>query len=147
MKKTISILLVLFALLALASCNAEKIEIDECEWKMSAVMSAGTEPANSVYEVIAVGAPDEIYPDAPIVDVVLSAADGKITLSDATNGKVYNGTYKKTKTTLKSTDYEIVIDGQIGYATVAPTEYYNGTEVPTLPISIGGYALYFIPNE
>jgi hypothetical protein len=49
--------------------------------------------------------------------------------------------------TPKGTDYEIIIDGVNGYATVAPTEYYAGSEIPTLPINIDGYSLYFIPKE
>ena len=49
--------------------------------------------------------------------------------------------------TPKGTDYEIIIDGVNGYATVAPTEYYDCSEIPTLPINIDGYSLYFIPNE
>ena len=64
-----------------------------------------------------------------------------------TNGKTYNGTYEVMQKTPKGTDYEIIIDGVTGYATVAPTEYYDGSEIPTLPINIDGYSLYFIPNE
>ena len=35
------------------------------------------------------------------------------------------------------------IDGKNGYATVAMTKYYDGTEEPTLPISRGTYSIYF----
>lgn len=31
-------------------------------------------------------------------------------------------------------DYEIIMDGAIGCATVAPKEYYDGLEISTLPI-------------
>lgn len=47
----------------------------------------------------------------------------------------------------KGTNYEITIDGLTGYAMVAPTEYYDGSEVPTLPINLGDYSLYFIPAK
>lgn len=147
MKKTFSILLVLFVLLTLSACNTEKITIEDCEWKLSAVMNSDITPADSTYAVIAVGEPDEAYPEATIVNVTLTAANGIITVNDVTNNKVYNGTYKTTKNTPKGTDYEIEIDGQIGYATAAPTKYYNGDEVPTLPISLGKYSLYFCPNN
>ena len=59
----------------------------------------------------------------------------------------YNGTYEVMQKTPKGTDYEIIIDGVTGYATVSPTEYYDETEIPTLPINIDGYSLYFIPKE
>jgi hypothetical protein len=68
-------------------------------------------------------------------------------VADKTNEKTYSGTYKVTAKTPKSIDYEITLDGISGYATVAPTKYYDGSEVPTLPISIGEYSLYFIPQN
>ena len=79
--------------------------------------------------------------------MTLTAKDGEITITDTTNGKTYNGTYEVMQKTPKGTDYEIIIDGVTGYATVSPTEYYDGSEIPTLPINIDGYSMYFIPNE
>ena len=147
MKKVISILLVLFVLFSFVSCNTEKVAIEDCEWKMDVVMSNNIELADSEDVVIVVGKLDEVYPNASVVDIILTATDGKITVTDITNDKVYSGTYKVIKNTPKGTDYEIEIDGKSGYATVAPTKYYNGTEVPTLPISLGEYSIYFIPNK
>ena len=89
----------------------------------------------------------EKYPDAKIVDLTLIAKDGEITITDATNNKTYSGTYKVQQKTPKGTDYEVTIDGVTGYATVSPTEYYDGSEVPTLPINLGEYSLYFIPAK
>ena len=97
--------------------------------------------------VVAVGEADELYPDTKSVDLKLVAKDGAITLTDATNSKTYTGTYKVQQKTPKGTDYEVTIDGIKGYATVAPTEYYDGSEVPTLPINLGEYSLYFTPVE
>ena len=93
--------------------------------------------------VLAVGKPDEIYPNAKIVDLTLVAKDGKLTITDATNSKIYEGTYKVVKKTPDGTDYEITIDGKNGYATVAMTKYYEGTEEPTLPINLGTHSIYF----
>ena len=97
--------------------------------------------------IIAVGEVDDLYPDAEIVDLTLTAKDGEITITDTTNGKTYSVTYKVMQKTPKGTDYEITIDGTTGYATVSPTEYYDGSEIPTLPINIDGYSLYFIPKD
>ena len=111
-------------------------------------MSNDTESAQYQDElVVAVGEADELYPDAEIVDMTLTAKDGEITITDTTHGKTYTGTYEVMQKTPKGTDYEIIIDGVNGYATVAPKEYYDATEIPTLPINIDGYSLYFIPNE
>ena len=45
--------------------------------------------------------------------------------------------------TPEGTDYHITIDGKSGFACVAMTTYADGTEEPTLPISLDGYSLYF----
>lgn len=148
MKKLIALFCAVIFAVTLSACNANVVKIEDYEWKMRTVMSNDTEAAQYQDElVVAVGEADELYPDAEIVDMTLTAKDGEITITDTTNGKTYNGTYEVMQKTPKGTDYEIIIDGVTGYATVAPTEYYDGTEIPTLPINIGGYSLYFIPNE
>lgn len=148
MKKILSVFLMSFIVFALSACNADVVKIEDYEWEMRTVMSNDTESAQYQDElVVAVGEADELYPDAEIVDMTLTAKDGEITITDTTNGKTYTGTYEVMQKTPKGTDYEIIIDGVTGYATVAPTEYYDGTEIPTLPINIDGYSLYFIPNE
>lgn len=40
----------------------------------------------------------------------------------------------------KETYYEIILDEVIGCAIVAPTEYYDGSEISTLPINIDGFS-------
>lgn len=148
MKKLIALFCAVIFAVTLSACNADVVKIEDYEWKMRTVMSNDTESAQYQDElVVAVGEADELYPDAEIVDMTLTAKDGEITITDTTNGKTYNGTYEVIQKTPKGTDYEIIIDGVTGYATVAPTEYYDGTEIPTLPINIDGYSLYFIPNE
>ena len=140
--------MVLIFALGLSACNSDVVAIEDHEWKMRTVMSNDIEVAqNEDQLVVAVGEADELYPDAKIVDLKLIAKDGSITVTDATNNKTYNGTYKVQQKTPKGTDYEVTIDGVKGYATVAPTEYYDGSEVPTLPINLGEYSLYFTPVE
>ena len=115
---------------------------------MRTVASNDIEAAQAPDElIVAVGEADELYPDAEIVDLTLNAKGGEITITDTTNHRTYTGTYEVMRKTPKGTDYEIIIDGVNGYATVAPTEYYDGSEIPTLPININGYSLYFISNE
>lgn len=148
MKKPISVLLILIFIFALSACSADVVAIEDYEWKMRTVMSNNIEVAQNEDElVVVVGEADELYPNAKIVDLTLIAKDGEITITDATNNKTYSGTYKVQQKTPKGTDYEVTIDGVTGYANVSPTEYYDGSEVPTLPINLGDYSLYFIPAK
>ena len=148
MKRLIFAIPLLVALLIFSSCSAELVSIEECEWKMSAIMSnTGDSLQNASDFVIAVGEADEIHPNAKIIEMTLIAQNGELILTDATNGNTYNGTYSVSRKTPKSIDYEIVIDGVKGYATVAKTKYYDGSEIPTLPINLGEHALYFVPKK
>ncbi len=149
MKKTVLILFCILTItMLLSSCASETISIEDYEWQMRTVMSGNIETTQDQDAlIVAVGEPDELYPEAKIVDLSLIAKDGKITITDKTNDKTYIGTYKVQKKTPKGTDYKITINEQDGYATVAPTEYYDGSEVPTLPINLGEYSLYFIPKK
>lgn len=149
MKRVLSIAFLLMSLtLLFSSCASETISIEDYEWQMRTVMSGDIETAQDENAfIVAVGEPDEIYPDAKTVDLTLIAKDGKITIKDKTNNKTYRGTYKAQHKTPKGTDYEIKINGQDGNATVAPTEYYDGSDVPTLPINLGEYGLYFTPKS
>lgn len=147
MKKILSTLLLLVFVFTLSACGSNVVSIENYAWKMRTVMSNDIELADSDAIVLAVGEKDEMYPDAKIVDLTLTAKDGKLTITDATNNKTYTGTYSVEKTTSDGTNYKVTIDGKEGYATVAPTEYYDGSEVSTLPINLGEYSVYFIPAE
>lgn len=147
MKRVLSTVFLLLSLtLLFSSCATKNISIEDYEWQMRTVISGDIETSkNEDSLVVAVGEPDKLYPDAKIVDLILIAKDGKITINDETNNKTYNGTYKVQQKTPKGNVYEVTINGQDGYATVAPTEYYDGSEIPTLPINLGEYGLYFTP--
>ena len=71
------------------------------------------------------------------------AKDGKITITDVTNNKTYEGTYTVSGRNPEGTDYHITIHGKSGYAGVAMTTYADGTKEATLPITLGGYSMYF----
>lgn len=138
MKKIISFLLITTLLFALSACGTEKMKIEDYEWQMRTVMKN-----DSDLVVPAVGEADEVYPDAKVVDLTLTAKDGKITVTDATNDITYDGTYTVEGKNPKGTDYKVTIDGKQGYATVAMTKYDDGSEEPTLPINLGDYSIYF----
>lgn len=148
MKKILSMFLTTIMIFTLSACGGDVVAIEDYEWKMRTVASNDIEAAQAPDElIVAVGKADALYPEAEIVDLTLNAKDGAITITDRTNNKTYSGTYEVQQKTTKGTDYEIIINGVSGYATVSPTEYYDGSEIPTLPININGYSLYFIPEK
>ena len=140
MKKIVSILLLAVTLIfALSACGMGKPKIEDYEWKMRTIMHI--EDNQSVYD--AAEEESSTHPEAKIIEMTLVAKDGKITITDVTNGKTYEGTYTVSGRNPKGTDYNITIDGKSGYAGVAMTTYADGSEEPTLPISLDGYSMYF----
>lgn len=138
MKKILSLLLLLTFLCAcLSACG--KPQIEDYEWKMRTVMHID----GSRLIVDAVSEADPARPEAKVIEMTLTAKDGKLTLTDHTNEKTYEGTYTLTQKTPEGADYTVTLDGKSGYATVAMTTYADGKESPTLPINLEGYALYF----
>ena len=140
MKKIVSILLLAATLMfALSACGMGKPKIEDYEWKMRTI--AHIEGEQVVYDAAA----EEItvHPEATIIEMTLVAKDGKITITDVTNNKTYEGTYKVEQKTPAGTDYKVTIDGKEGYATVAMTTYADETEEPTLPINLGTHSIYF----
>ena len=140
MKKTLSVLLLIAALIFMfTACGMGKPKIEDYEWKMQTI--GHVEGEQVVYD--AANEERSIHPEAKIIEMTLVAKDGKITITDVTNGKTYEGTYTVSGRTPEGTDYHITIDGKTGYAGVAMTAYADGTEEPTLPIKLGDYSMYF----
>ena len=147
--RRISLVMLLVMTMLLSACGIKGkpvVYIESYEWKMMSVMSNNTDLSEDEL-VIAVGEQDELYPNATVVDIMLTAKDGVITLTDATNNKTYTGAYKMTEETSKSATYEIVIDDIEGIATITITEHLGNRLIPTLPMNLGEYTVYFLPNE
>ena len=62
------------------------------------------------------------------------------------DGKSYANVAKRLSKKFHVYSLDCYGHGASGHATVAPTEYYNDQTIPTLPINIGGYSVYFIPQ-
>ncbi len=140
MRKVISVLLLLtISLLTFSACGGGKNNIEDYTWSMSSVIS--TENDRAIIE--ALGEPDSANPQAKIVDMTLTAKDGRIAITDNTNNKIYEGTYAIKSKNAESTIYNVTIDGKNGYATVAMTKYDDENEEPTMPINLGEYSIYF----
>ena len=77
MKKMLSAALALCMMFTLSACSGNVVAIEDYEWKMRTVASNDIEAAQTPDElIIAVGEADELYPEAEIVDLTLSAKDG-----------------------------------------------------------------------
>lgn len=148
MKKAVFSVLSLCLLLVLCACSSsKKSSIEDYQWKMQMIQSNDINvEQNADLSVVAVGTADDLYAHAPVVELVLTAEDGKLSLEDKTNHKEYEGSYLKQKSTPEGIIYEVVVNGQDGYATVSTTKS-NGTETPTMPINLGNYSIYFVPEE
>ena len=151
MKKAFAlILLVAMLLLTLVSCEIGKPGIEDYEWEMIMIKDS-----SSVVASIASTA------DFEATQMTLVANGGKFTVTDVTNNKTYQGTYKAKYKALKDMynvlkksegdvfkdadavleleDYEVTLDGKSGYANVSRFTDTNGC----LNIEIDGYSLFF----
>lgn len=138
MKKIIPVLFILILVMIFSACGNDEVKIEGHEWHLRTAVNLEKEGL-----VVAVGEKDEAYSDAQVVDVVLTANDGEIIITDKTNDETYVGAYEEMFITDSSEDYKIIMKGKDGYATVAYTTYADGTKELTLPITIGGYDMYF----
>lgn len=80
-----------------------------------------------------------LYSLSKPIELTCVAENGELTITDKTNGKTYNGTYKVTSWK-RHRRYEIVIDGKKGTANISNHSLFN----PTLFMSIDGYYLNFV---
>ena len=86
---------------------------------------------------------DPMFKFSKSIELICEATDGKLLLTDKTNGKTYEGTYTANssgmfgKFRVFKTSYTVVIDGVEGTANISSN--YNRT----LFVSIGGYYLNF----
>ncbi len=140
MKRIASCLLLPALLLLLFSaCASGKPSIEDFEWHLRTAMTV----KDGELTVVATDGTDSVHSEANTVDITLTAEDGRLTVTDATNGQTHEGTYRVEGRNPRGTDYKVTIDGIEGYATVAMTTYADGGEEPTLPINLGEYSLYF----
>ena len=89
--RRISLVMLLVMTMLLSACGIKGkpvVYIESYEWKMMSVMSNNTDLSEDEL-VIAVGEQDELYPNATVVDMILTATNGEITLTDTKIGRAY----------------------------------------------------------
>ncbi len=79
-----------------------------------------------------------LYALSKPIELTCVAENGKLIITDKTNGKTYNGTYK-VKSWRRLQRYEIVIEGKEGVANISNNSLFRRT----LFVSIDGYYLNF----
>ena len=144
MKRFIAVILSVLLFVSLVGCNnTAKVPIENYDWSMATIQSTENNGAFIVYDPDIVIDPEYTYSHCAPMKMTCEAKDGKITISDKTNNKTYEGTYKVTDKSPESTIYEITIGEKEGTAVTAMTKYPNGTGMATLIISVDGYSLNF----
>ena len=131
---------ILIVLCIIAYAFFAKPTIERRAWVLSYAQQA--EPPlfvvahNDDYDFSDVDSP--LYKFSKPIELTLEANDGKLVLTDTTNGNAYEGTYKvKYWNTFRRQSYAVVIDGVEGTANIS-SKYGR-----TLFVSIGDYYLHF----
>lgn len=129
MKKAIVIALAVTILSgALCACADPKISIDVTDWRLQVAQKVNVK--DQEIEVIARG-DDWIVEDmtVPVVDVLLIAKEGKITITDNGDSDDTFGTYQSAEAVSRDTVlYEVTVNDLFGSATVSVIKLDNGED-------------------
>ncbi len=138
-KKLLLPLLIITLVVLCVSCGVKDTSISEYEWTLERAFYVESEQI----VVEALQEPSSTHPEAKVVNVTLIAKDGTIVITDHTNNVSYEGTYTVVGKNPSGTEYKITVGDVSGKATVAMTTHANGSQIPTLPITLGKYTLQF----
>ena len=138
-KKFLLPLLIITLVVLCISCGMKDKSISEYEWTLERAFYVESEQI----VVEALQEPSSTHPEAKVINVTLIAKDGTIVITDHTNNISYEGTYTAVGKNPSGTEYEITIGDVSGKATVAMTTYADGSQIPTLPITLDKYTLQF----
>ena len=138
MKKAVSFLLLLTLTASLLFGCGNAPRITSKDWML----------ASALYydEVVYVSADlASEAPSAEVLDCTLKAKGGTITVTDATNGVTYTGSYEKRENNENTTaDHRIVFGKERGRILLSTTTLTSGEKVATLTMTIDDYTLSFI---
>lgn len=116
------------------------LTIESHEWVMHMVQSMEKNG-----QIVAYGADyaGTVPQDAVTVALSCQAANGQLTLQDATKGQTYQGSYELMESSAVSTVYKITIEEKRGTAVVSATTYADGSQTTTLIMSFENTAIHF----
>lgn len=137
-------LIALLPILLLCGCGKSNVPpIDSFTWEMVSVQSAADNGASIVYGESGLGTAD----DAVLLDMICTAENGVLTIMDNTNQLSYSGTYSIKDRDPESTLYDVVIEGNNGFAVTGTTSYLDESTTPTLIINLNEYVINFFPVQ
>ena len=157
--KKLCLLLAVCLLFCLTGCTRFNVKIEDHTWQMLTVQKNELDSqilaCSPAYALVAA-----YVEGATVVDMVCTAQDGKLIITDKTNQKTYEGTYEITSenknplATDKETLYNVTIDGQTGLLTAyneylstnrtGSGDYWGLDDRHAVKLYIGDYIVYFL---
>ncbi len=138
MKKLLCLALcLLFPVLSLFGCGGVA-RIESEEWVLASV---------SLYGEIVYASPDliESAEGATALECTLKAKGGTLTITDATNDRVYTGVYgERGEPGPTTADHKVTFGTESGRALIAHTTPTEGEALLTLTLTVDDYVLSFI---
>ncbi len=140
MKRMLLIIIsALISIAILSGCSA-KNKIEDREWIMTIAQNDTGIVAHHPSESIEFGNNTASVP----TELICSADDGKLTLTDKTNGKTYQGSYEKLDDEEdERVNYSVRIGNTDGTAIITTASSLDGEEYFNLIIVVGSYAINF----
>lgn len=115
----------------------ENYAIDAHTWQFETLKVGGRMVACSAYQSAS-------YPQAPVLDLILTAQEDQITIENVSTGEQWLLSCAEIARTPDGIDYEITApDGTRNLVHTGITEYADGSREYTLPLSLGSYDLQF----
>jgi len=150
MKKVTLLLLMAVCLLIVSSCGSEKLKIEDHTWYLyTAVKYERIDGELPQLDPVcqSQGRREKVQEDAPVVECVLTAEDGKFTIWDQTNDRKYEGTYLNAKKDGRDVMFDLLCGTWKGYAVLSVTDYEERESVDTLVVTLSNdaadYTIYF----
>lgn len=147
MKKILSAIVCAVLILALGGCGSESVSIENHTWKLTFIQSSENgailgcasdyyEDHKDIENLIVV----DLSCDAPGIRYTEGAY---FTITDKTNHNTYDFNYEIQEESSESMIYYVTSGSNTGLAVTSITKADDGTEIPTLIITIGEYTLNF----
>lgn len=134
------IILALIMIFTFTACGEIDIKIEDHIWNLVTVQSTENNGAIIAYN------PNfnlEDYEGVTVIEISLSAENGKLTINDKVNNATYDGTYTVTDNSFKSMIFTVSVGEKEGTAVLSDTYYKDDKTFSTLILSIDDYILTF----
>lgn len=138
MKKFIAFSLSALIIFLFFGCAGADTSLEGKTWTLKTAIVT----ENGEARVFAADKENSAYPAAKIIRVSLSAADGKIIITDLNEGKTFVGKYSYSGNSGGGI-FKVNFGEKSGFLVSSFTEYADGIKVPTLTLSVENYTLYF----